>query len=44
MPKQRKTSKRVATIAAKILRDPKYGKKVKIPAGSALGQRAPKRK
>jgi hypothetical protein len=39
-----KTSKRVASKASKILRDPKSTKAEKSVAGSALGQTADKKK
>ena len=38
------TSKGVATKASKILQDDRFGKTSKSVAGSALSQRAPKRK
>lgn len=38
------TSKKVATEASKILQDDRYSKISKSVAGSALSQRAPKRK
>jgi len=38
------TSKKVATEASKILQDDRYCKTSKSVAGSALSQRAPKRK
>jgi hypothetical protein len=38
------TSKKVATVASKILQDDRYSKTSKSVAGSALSQRAPKRK
>lgn len=38
------TSKKVATEASKILQDDCYSKTSKSVAGSALSQRAPKRK
>lgn len=38
------TSKRVAKIASKVLKDKRYSKKVKTPAGSALSQREKKTK
>lgn len=34
----KQTSKKVATIASKILRDDRYGKAAKSVAGSALSQ------
>ena len=44
MVTQRKTSKRVASIASKVLKSPNTSKNSKIAAGSALSQRAPKKK
>ncbi|MEH6628293.1 MAG: hypothetical protein V7739_17810 [Motiliproteus sp.] len=44
MAKNEKTSKKVATAASKILRDPKATKAQKSVAGSALTQRADKKK
>ena len=44
MAKQRKTSKGAATAASKVLKDKRTGKNSKIAAGSALSQRAPKKK
>ncbi len=43
MPNE-KTSKRVAKLAAKALRDPKAGKREKTLAGSALTQSQAKKK
>jgi hypothetical protein len=43
MAKARKTNKRAATAASKVLRDGRTGKASKTAAGSALSQRAPKR-
>lgn len=43
MPRNERTSKRVAKIASKLLRDPNTPKKVKSVAGSVLTQ-APDRK
>lgn len=40
----KKTSKRVASIASKILRDGRYGKDAKSVAGSALAQTKSSRK
>ena len=44
MTKQRKTSKKAGSAASKVLRDNRTGKNSKTAAGSALSQRAPKRK
>lgn len=44
MAKQRKTSSKVAKTASKLLKSPKSSKDVKKVSGSALSQRAPKRK
>ncbi|MDP2812611.1 MAG: hypothetical protein Q8O32_02890 [bacterium] len=44
MPGQRKTSARAGRAASNVLRDGRTGRKSKIVAGSALSQRAPKRK
>lgn len=44
MPKQRKTSKKAASAASDVLRDGRTSKKSKTAAGSALSQRAPKKK
>lgn len=44
MATQRKTSKKVASIASKVLRDGRTSKNSKTVAGSALSQRAPKKK
>lgn len=44
MAKNEKTSKKVASKAAKLLRSKKVGKKVKSVAGSALTQAPDKRK
>ena len=44
MDKQRKTSKAAASSASKVLRDKRTGKDSKRAAGSALSQRAPKKK
>jgi hypothetical protein len=38
------TSKRVGTVASKVLRDPKASKAAKSAAGSALTQRPAKKK
>ena len=38
------TSKRVAKIASKVLRDKRASKKVKAPAASALSQREKRRR
>ncbi len=43
-PKQRKTSKRAGKVASKVLRNNKSSKVAKTAAGSALSQRAPKKK
>jgi len=44
MAKQRKTSVRAGKAASRVLKDRRTGRKSKIAAGSALSQRAPKRK
>ena len=44
MPKERKTSSKAASAASKVLRDGRTSKNSKAAAGSALSQRAPKRK
>jgi len=44
MAKQRRTSKRAASAASKVLRSKRAGKNCKVAAGSALSQRAPKKK
>lgn len=44
MAKQRKTSARVAKVASKVLRDNRTIRRNKIPAASALSQRAPRKK
>ena len=44
MPKNEKTSKKVGSEAAELLRNPKTPKKVKTVAGSALTQRPSKKK
>lgn len=44
MAKQRKTSASAAKAASKVLRDGRTGEASKTAAGSALSQRAPKRK
>lgn len=44
MAKQRRTSKKAAKEASKVLRDKRTSKSSKIAAGSALSQRAPKKK
>ena len=41
---QRKTSAKAATAAAKVLKDGRTSKNSKTAAGSALSQRAPKKK
>lgn len=44
MAKSRTTSARAAKAASKVLRDGRTSKASKTAAGSALAQRAPKRK
>lgn len=44
MAKQRKTSKKIAKAASKILKDGRTSKQSKAVAGSALSQRAPKKR
>ncbi|WP_421823767.1 hypothetical protein [Flagellimonas oceanensis] len=44
MAKQRKTSKGAAKAASDVLRDKRTGEKSKKAAGSALSQRAPKKR
>ena len=44
MARQRKTRCRAGRAASKVLRDGRTGRKSKVAAGSALSQRAPKRK
>jgi hypothetical protein len=44
LAKGRKTSAKAAKAASKVLRDGRTGKASKSAAGSALSQRAPKRK
>ncbi|MCC6653078.1 MAG: hypothetical protein IT348_18135 [Candidatus Eisenbacteria bacterium] len=44
MPKNEKTSKRVGTIASKLLSKPSTQKPVRAVAGSALTQRPSKKK
>ncbi|MDD5555525.1 MAG: hypothetical protein WCX24_02505 [Candidatus Paceibacterota bacterium] len=44
MAKQRRTSARAGKAASKVLKDERTGRRSKIAAGSALSQRAPKRK
>lgn len=44
MAKQRKTSKKAGRAASKVLKDKRTGKDSKTAAGSALSQRAPKKK
>lgn len=44
MAKQRKTSKKAGAAASKVLKDKRTGKNSKTAAGSALSQRAPKKK
>lgn len=41
---QRRTSKKAAKAASKVLKDGRTGKASKTAAGSALSQAAPKRK
>jgi hypothetical protein len=44
MAKQRRTSPKAGKAASRVLRDGRTGKDSKRAAGSALSQRAPKRK
>ena len=44
MARSRKTSLRAGKAASKVLKDGRTGKASKTAAGSALSQRAPKRK
>ena len=44
MARPRKTSAKVAKAASKELKNPRTGKNSRTAAGSALSQRAPKRK
>jgi len=44
MAKQRRTSKKAGRAASKVLRDGRSSKNSKTAAGSALSQRAPKKK
>lgn len=44
MAKQRKTSPKAGKAASKVLKDGRTGKDSKTAAGSALSQRAPKKK
>lgn len=44
MARSKTTGKKVATSAAKALKNPKASKQLKAVAGSALAQVAPKRK
>lgn len=44
MPSQRKTSAKVASVASKVLKDGRTSKSSKTVAGSALSQRAPRKK
>lgn len=44
MARQRRTSAKVASAASKVLRDGRTSKTSKTVAGSALSQRAPKKK
>ncbi len=43
MTKERKTSKKVASAASRVLKDKRTGKDSKKAAGSALSQRAPRK-
>lgn len=44
MSKQRRTGKAAASAASKVLRGKNYSQTAKRAAGSALSQRAPKKK
>lgn len=44
LAQQRRTSARAAKAASRVLRDGRTSRKSKIAAGSALSQRAPKKK
>ena len=44
MTRQKRPSPRAGRAASKVLRDGRTGRKSKIAAGSALSQRAPKKK
>jgi len=44
MKNTKQTSKKVASIASKILKDSRYGKSSKSVAGSALAQKSGKKK
>jgi hypothetical protein len=44
VPKSRKTSAKAARAASKVLRNRRTGRSCRTAAGSALSQRAPKRK
>lgn len=44
MAKQRKTSAKATSAASKVLKDGRTSKASKTAAGSALSQRAPKKK
>ena len=44
MAKQRRISKKAGKAASKVLKDKRTGKDSKTSAGSALSQRAPKKK
>lgn len=44
MARQRKTSAKAGKAASQVLKDKRTGRKSKTAAGSALSQRAPKRK
>jgi len=44
MTRQRRTSARAGKAASKVLKDKRTSRKSKIAAGSALSQRAPKKK
>lgn len=44
MANKKQTSRRVASVASKVLRDNRFGKASKAVAGSALAQTKPKTK
>ena len=44
MPRNRRTSAKAASAASKVLKDGRTGKSSRTAAGSALSQRAPKRR
>ena len=44
MTKQRRTSPKAGRAASNVLRDGRTGSKSKVAAGSALSQRAPKKR